>query len=425
MFLLIYYSFFGTNIGVANPAILLIWIGWWILIVFLFLPINARSWCAICPIPMVGTYYHRYKNKENKKKRHFSKKYSLYGGIPLILFTLFSSLSIPISTIPLFTGFVLLVLLVLSSVIDVIFGKRTFCKSICPINPLLGVYNRSNVTKIEPIDYQICLTSHPKTCILGNNQGMYGCEWGFFAGKLKENQCTTCLDCFKSCTYDNLSLTFSKTNVIPKFEEKMSWINSFAPIYFLGIIFVYIISKIGALNPFHQLMLVDNIGSWLVYLSLEISIIFILIPLIFVIFMFLPMYLIYKKEGKQLNETIPLLKRITFTSIPLSLSAWISFTLILIVPNLSLLFQWLTNTLNLGNLLNYFTSTENYFNLIYIFGLNLAQMVLILGFFTTIYLVAKNNNELQLVGRKKIFISVSQYSFYLIFFLTFNYSFNF
>ena len=74
---LIFEGLFGIQIGIINPAITFIWIGWWVVIVFVYLPFNAKNWCAICPIPILGQTFNKYAplkwlqaRKINKKIKH-------------------------------------------------------------------------------------------------------------------------------------------------------------------------------------------------------------------------------------------------------------------------------------------------------------------------------------------------------------------
>jgi hypothetical protein len=424
MLFLIYSSFFGTNIGIGNPSIILIWIGWWVLLVFLFLPFNAKSWCSICPIPVPSIYYHRYSKKNIIKRRVFPRNKILIG-IPIFLFILFSSLSIPLSTIPIYTGITLLFLLVFGTITDLIFGKRTFCKKICPINPLLNVYDRLNITRVKPINYQICANPHEKTCISGDNDGTFGCEWGFYPAKLKENQCTSCFDCFKSCSYDNLSLSLTKgKKIIPNNSEKISWINSFTPIFFLSIIIIYTVSKIGSIDPFHNLMLVSSLETLIIYFVFELVIIFLILPALYSILVLIPTFYVLNKTRSKEN-IISVLKRQSYTTIPLSLAAWISFTLILIFPNLSLVFSWISNILNLGNGLYYLTNIDNYFSVIYIFGINIAQIILFAGFFSSIYLAVRQvmNLEIEIKNKISIMFASSTFTFFISFIFYYSYMF--
>ena len=127
---LIFQGIIGSYIGILNPAITIIWICCWVVIVLLYLPVNAKNWCAICPIPLTGQLYNRYAPLKWLHSRKFNKKLSLFGFLPILLFMLFSALSVPISTIPLITGLVLFGLILISAFMDIYFGERTFCKEI-------------------------------------------------------------------------------------------------------------------------------------------------------------------------------------------------------------------------------------------------------------------------------------------------------
>ena len=294
---LIFQGIFGSSIGILNPAITIIWIGWWVVIVLLYLPVNAKNWCAICPIPLTGQLYNRYAPLKWLYSRKFNKKLSLFGFLPILLFLLFSALSVPISTIPLITGLVLLGLILISAFMDIYFGERTFCKEICPINPLLQNYNSIRSVSLQTLDFSICTTNHEKTCMIGDGQS-YGCDWGYFPGKLKtnENDCTNCCDCIKSCNYNNLTLITKKKRFFPRENERISWSRSFLPLFFLGISIIYSITKIATIEPFHSLILIKNIPDAIITFLFEFIFSILMIPFINLILVMFPLYKLIKNE---------------------------------------------------------------------------------------------------------------------------------
>jgi hypothetical protein len=171
-------------------------------------------------------------------------------------------------------------------------------------------------------------------------------------------------------------------------------------------------------------MLVSSLETLIIYFVFELVIIFLILPALYSILVLIPTFYVLNKTRSKEN-IISVLKRQSYTTIPLSLAAWISFTLILIFPNLSLVFSWISNILNLGNGLYYLTNIDNYFSVIYIFGINIAQIILFAGFFSSIYLAVRQimNLEIEIKNRILIIFPSSTFIFLISFIFYYSYLF--
>ena len=411
---LIFEGLFGIQIGILNPIITVIWIGWWIVIVLFYLPFNAKNWCSICPIPALGQIYNRYAPIQWLQSKKFNKKISLYGILPLLLFLLFSAVSVPVSTIPIITGLVLLALFLIATIIDIVYGERIFCKEVCPINPMLQTYNNIRSVSLQTVNFSICTTNHEKTCMIGDSNS-YGCDWGFFPGKLKNNinNCTNCCDCIKACNYNNLSLVTKKTSLFPEEYENLSWIRSFLPLFFLSMVLLYSITKIATIEQFHRIILINTIPDIVVALIMESIFTLIIIPSVFSLLIVLPLY----KFVQRPDLKILLIKKSTFSSIPMSLAFWIVFTIYLIIPNINLLLFWLAdpfllnwNIFNLKNVSVYSSFLKELFNYF-------SQIIMILGYYFTLFYAYKLLETSETNLGKKYLIMLGQFIFYSLIFI--------
>ena len=96
-FILILAGLFGTKVGGRNIAVMLTWATWMFALTVIFVPVGARLWCSVCPIPSLGEYIQRgatigvrtEKNNKNKN-RYFglNKKWpdSRGGPLPFLLY---------------------------------------------------------------------------------------------------------------------------------------------------------------------------------------------------------------------------------------------------------------------------------------------------------------------------------------------------
>jgi len=401
-------SMFSTQIGYINPAIITVWIGWWLLISFIFLPINAKNWCSVCPIPLGGQLFYRYAPLKWIKSNKFNKKFSIFGMLPILLFLLFSAISVPLSTIPVLTGIVLLLLIISSTLIDVYYDERTFCKNICPINSLLLTYNRGKRIQLNTIDFSICASDHIKTCMIGT-ESTFGCDWGYYPGNLKqnENNCVNCLECIKSCDYNNLKIRVNKNHMLPTKDEKFTFVDFIAPLFFLGIILTYSITKIGSIEPFHSIVLIDNFSDFIFSLMFESIFSLVLIPGMFLVLVISPIYILTSSQEVKL-----IIKRSSVNSIPLSLSIWIVFSIFLIIPNINLIFFWIADPLLLNwNILN-FKSMILYSGQVKELLMIGSQLITMIGYYLTLYLSYKFVNSNNWNSKQKYIILISQFLFY-------------
>ncbi|MBT3239520.1 MAG: 4Fe-4S binding protein [Chloroflexi bacterium] len=205
-------AFFGSPIGNANFAIIFVWIVWWAALKFFFIPIGGRLFCSMCPLPLPGDWL---EHKALVKKGHESPVSKARKGWPkglrnlwtqnigFLSVCLFSGL---ILTRPIATGIVLSLFIIGAAVTSVKYGRRVFCRYICPVSGFTGMYSMVAPVEIRAIDPQVCAEHTDKTCITGSEDG-YGCPWLNYPGGLERNSyCGMCTECFKTCPEDNIAL---------------------------------------------------------------------------------------------------------------------------------------------------------------------------------------------------------------------------
>jgi plastocyanin len=205
-------AFFGTPVGNANFAIIYVWIVWWAALKFFFIPIGGRLWCTMCPLPLPGDWLDHRTFVKKGRERPVSLARKLWPrslrnlwpqNLGFLGVCLFSAI---ILTRPLATGIVLAVFIIGAAVTSVMYGRRIFCRYLCPVSGFTGMYAMVAPIEIRVKDPQVCAEHTEKTCIQGNAHG-YGCPWLNYPGNLERNAfCGMCTECFKSCPKDNLAL---------------------------------------------------------------------------------------------------------------------------------------------------------------------------------------------------------------------------
>lgn len=214
--LIILTGLMGTSTGARNFATIFVWVVWWGLLVLFLIPLGARAWCAMCPIPAAGEWLARggFVGRGNRvltlgwqwPKRWQNLWPAFVGLTLLVLFGLM------ITTRPLVTALMLLGLMAVAVITHFLFERRVFCRSLCPVGGLIGVYAMAAPLELRRRDHDICRRCKSKACYRGSLDddltGGYPCPtFQFPGGGLERNTyCLLCTECLKACPYDNLAL---------------------------------------------------------------------------------------------------------------------------------------------------------------------------------------------------------------------------
>lgn len=205
-------AFFGSPIGNANFAIIYVWIVWWAALKLFLIPIGGRLWCTMCPLPAPGEWVDHLSVVRKGLERPLSLARKLWPkrfrniwlqNISFLSVALFSAI---ILTRPMATGIVLGGFIVVAFITSWIYGRRIFCRYICPVSGFIGMYSMVAPVEVRVKDPEVCRTHTGKECILGCDTG-YGCPWMQYPGNQKRNAyCGMCTECFKTCPEDNIAL---------------------------------------------------------------------------------------------------------------------------------------------------------------------------------------------------------------------------
>ena len=328
-------GFIGTPVGSQNISIVLIWIAWWGLLILFAVPILGRGWCNICPIPLIGEWMQQgtvlgpASNSRGvglnkpwpKKLRNIWIQNGFFLGLAIF--------STVILTNPLVTSIAILALLVLSIGLSLVFERRAFCRYICPVSGFIGLYSQVAPVEVRVVDFQICRDHTEKTCYTGNADG-YGCPWGLFPAAVTKNvNCGTCMECLRSCPYENMSVNLrpmGKDLFNPR-ERKMD--EAFKAFIMAGSAIVYSMVMLG---PWGNLkMAAYSIGSlgWLGFALVLLILVLVVLPSLLYLGLKLTNPTISKIKLKRefVNQS--------YAMVPFGLSAWVAFSLSFVFTNFS------------------------------------------------------------------------------------------
>ncbi len=203
--------FLGPQTRDQNFALNLFWAWWWPLVLLGFLFVG-RLWCAVCPFMIYGEITQKlslwlWPRKLKKWPRQAADN---WGG--WFLFALFTLILLweelwHLQNTAYLSAWLLLLITGGAMVCSVIFEQRFWCRYLCPIGGMNGMFAKLAVTELraqqgtcsaECTTYQ-CYKGGPAK---GEGQATEGCPLGTHPAQLADNRdCVLCMTCLKACPH--------------------------------------------------------------------------------------------------------------------------------------------------------------------------------------------------------------------------------
>lgn len=343
----------GTPVGSHNFSIVFVWIAWWAILILVAVPFFGRGWCAVCPIPLPGEWLQRgaVLSPPDKRPKWLNLRVPKtfrniwLQNISFLLLALFSSVLL---TTPNITGIVLTAMLFAAIGLSMIFERRAFCRHLCPVGGFIGLYSQVAPIELRIKDKQVCVRCEGKPCYNGSSAG-YGCPWGVFPGGLTKNTyCGLCMECIRACPRDNIAVNLRPFSAdLAKPSTRID--EAFKAFIMLGSAIIYAGVLLGPWGAFKDAAY--NVGSsaWFVYAIIFLAIIFVILPGLFTLAVYLPTAFAPRNHVAARRETFR--KRFAQFSnslIPLGLMFWVAFSLSFVLTNASFILAALSDPLGLG-----------------------------------------------------------------------------
>ncbi|MBE9520219.1 MAG: 4Fe-4S binding protein, partial [Proteobacteria bacterium] len=202
--ILLFLAFFDIQDGGKNLSTKLIWTVWWAGIIFTFVLVG-RLWCFMCPLGAVSEWL---SNAVNATKRLPVRLRNVWLANLLFIILTWVDITLGVVGIPFLTGVLFVVITVIAVATSLIYERRTFCRYLCPIGGIIGIYSMFSAVELRSKDCSVCKGHNKKECYVGNDNGR-GCPMFELVPMMDSNNaCNFCGECIKTCSKDNISLRF-------------------------------------------------------------------------------------------------------------------------------------------------------------------------------------------------------------------------
>ena len=203
---------FLRQLSWTNLTTSFVWRLWWPLIILsaIFL---GRVWCMVCPVEMITTSFARIGLKRKRPA------WILSGWIITLLYVIIVVVGITIfeiDRIPEYTAIYLLIIMGVSVLSGFVFEKNTFCRYICPVGYLLGIFSKMAYWGWRVKNKAVCKTCPDKSCIKSNYRYNFiykSCGVDLEPAFIdNNNNCILCSGCMKTCKVYRTDNNFLRPN---------------------------------------------------------------------------------------------------------------------------------------------------------------------------------------------------------------------
>src|SRR5574341_2230294 len=208
--LVVFAGFFGIQNSNKSLAAISIWVIWWSLLI-ISLALFGRIWCFMCPFGAIGdwvqrrTFYKKVNDAFSLNRKWPVKFRNLSMAALFFLIITWADFQFNLVNSPLNTAYFIVALLGLIVIISILFERRSFCRYVCPITGLIGLYSMFAPFELRAKEKETCKTCKEKYCISGNKKG-YPCPVFEYPGTMEKNvNCILCTECAKTCHRNNIS----------------------------------------------------------------------------------------------------------------------------------------------------------------------------------------------------------------------------
>lgn len=195
-------GFVDVQDGGVNLATRLTWTLWWPGVIFTFV-LAGRVWCVACPFGALNEWSARASGASRRLPRMLRNVW--WATAAFVLLT-WADEQLGVVRSPAVTAWLVLGMAALAVGTGLRYERRSFCRHLCPIGGLIGIYSMIAPVALRAADGRRCTLHAEKTCVRGSATNR-GCPMFEFPQTLdRNNYCTLCGDCVRGCDRGNLVL---------------------------------------------------------------------------------------------------------------------------------------------------------------------------------------------------------------------------
>jgi polyferredoxin len=202
---------FGRQQAGSNAATVLTWTYWWILLV-LFAMVLGKAWCYMCPWDAISGWLTRL-SAWGRPRWPLSAGIAwpralrnLYPAAILFLVLTWLELGYGVTTSPLTTASLALLMFFLTFFPALAFERGSFCRYGCLVGRISGLYALFAPIELRARDRDVCRTCRTRDCYHGNERGNPCPTYQYLGGMTKNTYCIMCGECIFTCPRDNVAL---------------------------------------------------------------------------------------------------------------------------------------------------------------------------------------------------------------------------
>lgn len=200
--LVVFVGFHDVQDGGMNLATKLTWTIWWAGIIFTFV-LAGRVWCVACPFGALNEWTARLAGAWRRLPRPFRNIWWATGAFVLLTW---ADEYLGVVRSPRVTAWIVAFFLAVAVATGLVYERRSFCRFLCPIGGLIGIYSMAAPLELRAKDAATCRGHADKECYRGRATSP-GCPMFEFPQAMdRNNYCTFCAACVTSCSQDNLVL---------------------------------------------------------------------------------------------------------------------------------------------------------------------------------------------------------------------------
>lgn len=253
----------------TNLGNLIVWSYWWPAIVIgaIFF---GRVWCMVCPVELITSFFSRIGLKR-KRPAWLMSGWAITIFYIIILFIGIQGFAIHRN--PFFMAIYLLTIVGVSIAMGSIYEKNTFCRYVCPVGYLLGLYSRLSFFGWRVKNKNICDTCKDKSCIHKKyqyNSNVKSCGVDLYPANISDNaNCILCAGCLKTCAKYQSTPNKERPNPQLQYIGFANDLFQLKPLLMAEMVFVLIVSGFVISEIWSEWSVTDSYLSFLPNLILK------------------------------------------------------------------------------------------------------------------------------------------------------------